>query len=400
MADNEKNNSVILHLSDLHFDGCENRRRDKLLTELVNTINSLDECWRPNVICITGDIVDKNSEDGYIKAAEWLEGFVSEFNISKQAIFVCPGNHDLDQSKAEFLIRPHDYSEADRVLNLPVARHYRELFEKYENFCENFGLLPYNFVGEGDYLVGIREYDGFKYVCINSCWCSMSKGDHNGIWLGINFIDAMDIPEVNSLEIPITIALMHHPRSSLAEPEREMYDDRPATHDYLAKRCHIILSGHTHSRPRDPHIYCYSAVNITGGGCGSGQIFSSWSLSRIDKESSRIFLMQFEWNRINNIWNKVNNNIYTMPIKDKVRQTDYVFSQRVESQISEELNREYTKEEIVKIYSEIYQQVTNLNYCQAIKIYNDNKIIIDRYREVYNDIICDIEILIDEAKNG
>ena len=45
---------------------------------------------------------------------------------------------------------------------------------------------------------------------------------------------------------PLTVALLHHPREQWADEECNSYGDRPATLEYLANRCDLILTGHTH----------------------------------------------------------------------------------------------------------------------------------------------------------
>ena len=45
----------------------------------------------------------------------------------------------------------------------------------------------------------------------------------------------------------ITISILHHPSEEFNESELNAYGGRPPAYLHLAQRCHIILSGHTHS---------------------------------------------------------------------------------------------------------------------------------------------------------
>lgn len=74
---------VIAHLSDLHLDGTETRRR-----KAVRVKEYLDKLTRPvDVILLSGDIVDDGTEAGYAAVAELFDG--------PAPVLALPGNHDL-----------------------------------------------------------------------------------------------------------------------------------------------------------------------------------------------------------------------------------------------------------------------------------------------------------------
>lgn len=74
----------ILHISDLHF-GTEGQ--DDVWTSLRSYVNNT---LKPDLILVTGDIIDSPDERWYREAKEELDRLQSSF----PRYFVCPGNHD------------------------------------------------------------------------------------------------------------------------------------------------------------------------------------------------------------------------------------------------------------------------------------------------------------------
>jgi predicted MPP superfamily phosphohydrolase len=81
-----KDTVKIAHLSDLHFGGDASLDAWDLLT------GRLVDYEKPNLILITGDVVDTPSKKGFEKAKRYLDQLATE---AKAPYFVCPGNHDL-----------------------------------------------------------------------------------------------------------------------------------------------------------------------------------------------------------------------------------------------------------------------------------------------------------------
>lgn len=401
----QSNNSiVILHLSDLHFNGNESCQssidRRGVFGALVNEIKSLTEEWRPNVICITGDIAYQNKQSGYEEAIKWLNELLQQLSIEKEGIFVCPGNHDVDRDKASFLVRPHDADEADRVLRLPIADHYKSLFVRYEEFCRTLALHPYAFNGAQEFVIGSRIYKDTKFVCNNSCWCSMDKNDRSSLWLGQNLIKSLELPLISSPTFSITIALLHHPREYYNEREINRYSNREATIDYLASRCHIILTGHTHGRPRDPDIIHDNAIMFSGGCYESDRYHNSCSIIRLQPERLCIDYRQYEWDGGQSRWSIFSEKRnYKLRIKEKYDNRDYELTKEIQQEIEAKPRKEYSKKEIEEIYNNIRDHVNKLDYPKAIDVYNENQDVLDTYKEKYKELIKNIEILIFEAKN-
>ena len=67
--------NVILQLSDLHFkdDPKQTAKRTNLLNDLIDCLKDVPPDWKPNIICITGDISDRAKTEGYKIAEDWID---------------------------------------------------------------------------------------------------------------------------------------------------------------------------------------------------------------------------------------------------------------------------------------------------------------------------------------
>lgn len=92
---NQDGRLVILHLSDLHF-GWEGNTKSKddreiALQGLLSTLRGLDKDWKPDCVCITGDIGWKGKTDDYTLAVDWISGLLATLGLEPDALFICPG---------------------------------------------------------------------------------------------------------------------------------------------------------------------------------------------------------------------------------------------------------------------------------------------------------------------
>ncbi|MBK9258706.1 MAG: metallophosphoesterase [Polyangiaceae bacterium] len=92
-----------IHLSDMHF-GHRNTSHQwdqkLVLDSLHRDITRLNERDIPTPECIllTGDIAFSGSTEQYADAAVWLDKVASTLAITRDRIFVVPGNHDVDRN--------------------------------------------------------------------------------------------------------------------------------------------------------------------------------------------------------------------------------------------------------------------------------------------------------------
>lgn len=313
MGQNKRTNTIILHLSDLHFgwDGTESQGTDRTLAldGLLQRVSELDSEWRPNTLLVTGDIGWKGKQSDYKKFKLWLQKLLATTELSAEAVFLCPGNHDLKRSLAKTNSRPSTGKEADEVLSSKnVPEHFQKPFEDYISFCREMGLRPYKIGDIESYLFGSRTLGELNVICINSAWFSKDKEDKGKLWLGLPLIKHLEVndqlPHPNtSKERPVTIALLHHPREWLHDHEIHAYSNRKNTFDYLAERCHIILSGHTHGEVRKADQIAEHAWHLSGGaGFAGASHFNSFRLIQIFDNKAIYRSFEFEPKSTDNCW--------------------------------------------------------------------------------------------------
>jgi len=313
MGQNKRTNTIILHLSDLHFgwDRTESQGTDRTLAlnGLLQCLRGLEPEWRPNILLVTGDIGWKGKQSDYLEFKSWFLQLLEATKLSSEAVFLCPGNHDLKRSIAKMNPRPSTPKEADEVLSSKnVPEHFQKPFENYISFCQEMELLPYKIGDRESYLFGSRTSGKLNIICINSAWFSKDDEDKGKLWLGLPLIKHLEVnnqlPHHNTRkELPVTIALLHHPREWLHDHEIHAYSNRKNTFDYLAERCHIILSGHTHGEVRKANQIAEHAWHLFGGAAFAGAShFNSFRLIQIFDNKAIYRSFEFDPKSTDNCW--------------------------------------------------------------------------------------------------
>lgn len=275
---------VILHITDIHFgiDGANATPKDdrklwlKSLLGTIKTLKTLEPDWKPTIICLTGDLVWSGATLEYAEARLWLDSLLDICEIPYNDFIMCVGNHEVDRNHAKYLARSSSSKEADITLEPPIKKFQEASFAEYIRFCESVGISRLNFGQDSSYLVGERKIRGLRFLALNTAWYSKDNDDEGKLWLGLPHLKHMDANDQAPLikvanHHPITIALMHHPERWLHPDEQcTTADNRPNTLDYLAHRCHILLTGHTHAEVRNPDRIATGAHHFTGGATYAG----------------------------------------------------------------------------------------------------------------------------------
>jgi len=313
MTDSTDKTPVILHLSDLHFGwkGDQAREADRglALDGLFRCLKKLEPEWRPTHLAVTGDLGWFGYEAEYQEARVWLKQLMDLGGLGPEAVFFCPGNHDSIRSLAQKNRRPRSAAQADRVLTGPeIPVHYQKPFEKFSAFCRDLGLPPYRLAGRENYLCGRRDHQGLRVTAVNSAWLAKNKQDKTRLWLGLPWIEQMArdgiLPHPEDLPLaPPTIVLMHHPQDWLHEAELQARNNRPSPWDFLARRCHLLLTGHTHGPVRRADRIAEGAWHLTGGAAfaGAGH-FNNFRLIRLEENRFRYRAYEFDPRDADQVW--------------------------------------------------------------------------------------------------
>ncbi len=285
--------TVLLHLTDLHF-GYEGDKpaaaaqRTLCLTALLREIDTLAPEWRPAFICISGDLVWRALAADYAALKTWLDALLACCGLGYQQVIACVGNHEVNRALAKTVPRPASAAAADQALIVPMAAHYLAPFATFTDFCRSNGIAALQLGQDASHLAGQVMLGGMRFVVLNSAWCSQDDKDKDTLWLGLPQLQVMaaqgQLPLLEQdASAPFTIALMHHPFDWLHADDHNASPGRPNPKDYLALRCHILLTGHTHGEVRDPDQITRGAWHFTGGASYAGADYeNSFRLIRLE----------------------------------------------------------------------------------------------------------------------
>ncbi len=240
---------VFLHLSDIHFSKRSSSTYDpdldlrrELVADVVRAMEKVEVC---SGIFVSGDIAFSGKADEYAKARDWLGELCHQLKCPEEAVWVIPGNHDVDrdvirgsgiiqdkhqrlrQGDLESEIRRlHEDGEAFEALHRPLAG--------YIKFAGGYDCLPDPRCLYWEDAIELNDKSLLKIRGCNSAIVSGESDDENQNRLVVGrtqMLPANDPGVVN-------LVMCHHPLDWL--------HDRDNLRDNLKARARICLFGHKH----------------------------------------------------------------------------------------------------------------------------------------------------------
>lgn len=247
MAKN-KDELVILHLSDLHFGKEKEFDRSVVLESLMDRFGTdAKNGLKPEIVIVTGDIAFSGALDEYKQAKLFFDDLLGSLNLLGEQLFLIPGNHDVNRGAYRRSDKLVFESMGDLNLELERVQDRNDLMKgmnTYFDFVEkNYphlkpvgkNLVPFvhSYHSEAGQKIGI--------VGLNSAWMCRDSEDSGKIAVGEYQISKAK-KQLDQLEkegeLCKTIWLTHHPLQWLRE------DDRGGLCRVLENS--ILLSGHLH----------------------------------------------------------------------------------------------------------------------------------------------------------
>ena len=294
----------ILHLSDFHFRAETQWSATPVLVELSEAVGSLvQDGLAPDLVAMTGDIAFSGKEEEYGLAREWIEGGLLKAlpkGFRKNRILIVPGNHDSDRrvvktaakatqtslldmgSQKQIAEILYDPDERDVLLRrhtrfLDFANHFRAPSKRLD--------VPWWSCAMG--LKGSRVH--IAGLC--SSWMSWRDGDQGRLLIGSR--QARSVLPAGSGKADVTIALVHHPWSSLAE-----FDERE-TGDLVRRKSDLVLRGHLHAQRSvavlDPDNCCLELA--AGSAYDGSQYANAFQLVEVDPGVGTLRVHFWTWRR-------------------------------------------------------------------------------------------------------
>ena len=247
----------LVHLSDIHF-GSRNGLigfdpDEALRTELVRDLKHLldNAGGSADAIVVSGDIAYSGKREEYEHASRWLDVLCEACECHQDAVYVCPGNHDVDQQVVSQNPLLRDAQQAVRSAkdNLGRNRALRErltdasaqaLFysplSEFNEFAGRYGCSFFADVSAFAWEANLPLSDAsvLRLRGLNSTLLSGLEDQKDALFLGEN---AYSIPNTAGVEY---LTICHHPPSWLL-------DARPFQ-DTLISRARIHLFGHEHDQ--------------------------------------------------------------------------------------------------------------------------------------------------------
>lgn len=282
-----------LHLSDFHFQTPEQRSWDQncvlrpLLIDVREQIMSAG--LRPDFILVSGDIAFQGTPEEYALAQVFFDELLQAAELSKERLFVVPGNHDVDRSNITWgasaiaasinsrqVLAQVLNAEADRGLIFSRLKHYADFVNGYFEGHLTFDNKDYFYVrefGVGDLHVAV--------LGLNSAWLAVGGEEDRGR-LALSELQVRKALEA-SREADLRIALLHHPFDWIKD------FDVDACESLLMESCAFILHGHLHRTiVRQIKMPDAGAMVLAAGACYESREYPNrYHLVRLDSDNRK-----------------------------------------------------------------------------------------------------------------
>lgn len=249
---------TFLHLSDLHIsttDAGSQFDRDLRIRQALLSDLGREGRTKFDAILVTGDITYQGHTEEFARAKAWLEEVRTTTSSSPEALFVVPGNHDVNRSivsRSSSLWDLHQslrksMSLEDRLGSLEAKLKdpfdFLTALTEYRAFAAEYGcpttpkeLAWVQLLGDGK---ALEDGTLVRFHGLNSALLSDSEDAKSNLLLG-----AFQFAHFSSDPSYVNIVLCHHPHNWLIDDNE--------SNDYFRKQAHVVLYGHDHN------LRCYN----------------------------------------------------------------------------------------------------------------------------------------------
>lgn len=244
-----------LHLSDTHFQERNSWDAQIVRKSLLEDLkNRKQDGLKPDFVIFTGDITQVANSNEYQMAREFFDSLLDTVGLSKEYLFVVPGNHDVVWGKITRLLtavrknileQPDETAfktflselwDENRGAHRKILFH---VFENYVNFVKDY-LLHCAPNEDGFYVKTITlNKSKIALAGLNSSWmCGKDVGKGNILFCEKQVRKTVD--SILSEKPDLKLVLFHHPLNWLHEYEQGVVSP------LLEQNFNFILHGHLH----------------------------------------------------------------------------------------------------------------------------------------------------------
>ena len=247
----------LVHLSDIHFNFRNGQigfdPDEALRTELVRDLQNLlrSAGGSADGIVVSGDIAYGGKQEEYAHASRWLDVLCEACGCHQNAVYICPGNHDVDQQVVSQSPLLRDAQQAvrlardnperntalrERLTDASAQALFYSPLSEFNEFAGRYGCSFFADASSYSWEDDLQMSDGsiLRLRGLNSVLLSGLEDQKESLFLGENAYSMPNKPGVEYLTI------CHHPPSWFL-------DGRPFQ-DTLISRARIHLFGHEHDQ--------------------------------------------------------------------------------------------------------------------------------------------------------
>lgn len=272
-----------LHLSDIHFSGDESYAINRMRDSLIEKLKDISQEQKFDMIIITGDLAYQGGAYD-TKLKKFIGLLQSVLNVSKDNLFLIPGNHDLKRTQVRSLAIEGTRRDGFVFENITIEQLKKD-FKKYNVFYKQIKNES------ADYLYKLIKKNGYNIFLMNTAFTAgTDKDDGNLVLEKDSFYEA--IKGLKDQETSINIAIGHHPVACFLENDQKKIWN--LFNDY---NIDFYLCGHLHKGAYDYDLSGSRVIPTYQ--CGSGRVddyatvtFSIGELDAVKKEGK---LVSYKW---------------------------------------------------------------------------------------------------------
>jgi predicted phosphodiesterase len=262
-----------------------------VLSSLSRALRTRPRDWpSPQLLFVTGDLTQSGKPDQFLSVSTFLDTLLTATGLSKDRLFVLPGNHDVDRTHVAQLTRT--LSTEDESVAYFAAKSRKYHFDKFTAFSNwhnsYFGATNAWIVDRTVQQPLVITIDGTRIgiLRINSSLFSAGDDDFGKLWIGRRCLHEA-LQETHALTADYWIALTHHPLSWLHPSERRNIKSELTAH------VDCLLHGHLH----DTDVESVAGLNGTvvqlaaGATYQTREYLNSALFSSLDAEQDTISVL-------------------------------------------------------------------------------------------------------------
>lgn len=250
----------FIHLSDIHFShrvagfgfDPDTVMRERILDDVAEFCGRLGPA---TAILVSGDIAYAGERSEYENAARWLDELTVAAKCKNDAVFVCPGNHDIDQGviqknpliqdghdkiRSQTSFQDQDHELTKRLVQPAVQALFYSPLAQFNEFAARYQCSFFadrdNYAWEHDFT--LNDGSTLRIRGLNTALLSGLADEEKSLFLGSR---AWTLPRRSGVEY-MTIA--HHPPSWLADGKEAQKE--------LEAHARVQLFGHEHDQRIQP----------------------------------------------------------------------------------------------------------------------------------------------------